>query len=293
MKTSKLKSNFPPYKNISSTTVQTKATLLLQLNEFEKKYRQDVNNFKDWFNKTMEIRKSYKELVNKCYSNVEHYEKILKDVQKGNIPHVLKLERSFLLSKDEKELEPIYVEKKYLTKEMIQQEITLNKSEVKGGEYQYSLYTKLINNSMLENRVREKLAFLASYSIDYLERGPEAIAANNEKHFNYYSYLEIPCEGVLGDKNFAFEKVLFNQKEVKSFLKEYFNYIHNDSLQPSLLIKQSKVKKHRFVKETFEKLARRKANKDKTKKDILYLVASELKISYEAAKYNLYYKSKS
>lgn len=289
-----------PVKN----SLYTKATVLLELRDFEKKYREEANKFEKWLDTTMKKRNAYKVMWNKVISEMEYNKSVLTKLRSGEIPYSVSFDRYYLTKNDEVKTKPMYIDQKHITEKILLTEIGRNESDIKACEHQHTLYTKIVNDSMLENRRKEKLAYLASFSVDYLEQGIESIEFNNNRHFSYYFNYEIPGEGTLGDKKFAFEEVSFAEIEIKAFLKEYFDYSLDENKPITITSRfkngtESKTnvwinqkQKNQIVKELFDKLSLNNENNNKSKAEILHLVATELNISEEAAKYNLYYKPK-
>lgn len=282
----------------------TKATLLLELKEFEKKYREEANGFIKWFDATMKKRNAYKEKWNKVTYELEYNKSVLTKLSNGDMPHSVSFDRYYLTENNEVKTKPMYIDQKHITEKTLLTEIRRNESDIEGCKYQYEFYTTIINDSMLENRRKEKLAYLASYAVDYLEQGSESIGFNNNRHFSYHMHLVIPSEGALGDKKFAFEEVNFTETNVREFLNEFFSYAsESDKIlingkdqvadtKEKLIIKTCKKQKNEIVKETYEKTSLSRMNKNKTKTELLNIVARKLNMSFEAAKYNYYFKPK-
>jgi len=295
------KYTMPP--NRIDMKTNSKAVLLINLKDFEKKYRNDANDFRKWFEKTIEIRKRYRDLLNKHEEEEEYLKRILDEFRSGEVQYPVIIERIILNSQNEIEIKKMYLEQKHVNESRIIREIELHKTDIKACEHHYNYYNKIINDSMIENRTKERLAYLAFFAVDYLERGSESIDFNNNRNFGYHSHLEIPSEGVLGDKNFAFEEVKFTEKDIQRFLDEYFDYTINqnnlNTIQSSHKLNKQKTiflrnrkQKNLIIKETFKKLSKPKINRDKTVTERLHLVADKLNISFEAAKWSFYYKSK-
>ncbi len=282
---------------------RSKAELLLNLKDFEKKYRNDANGFRKWFEKTIEIRKRYGDLLDKHEEEEEYLKRILDEFRSGEVQYPVIIERIILNSQNEIEIKKMYLEQRHVNENRIIREIELHKTDIKACEYQYNYYTKIINDSMLENRTKERLSYLASFAVDYLERGGESIDFNNNRNFGYHSYLEIPSEGVLGDKKFAREEVKFSEKDIQRFLEEYYDYTIDQSnlnkiqlshkpQKQSLTIPKNGKQKNLIIKEAFDKISGMQKNKNDTKEEIFNLIADKLKMNFDAVKYGYYYKSK-
>jgi len=273
-----------------------KAEVLLSLKTFAKKYHEEATQFKTWFDKTMLIRKQYAELINMHNDQLDYLQYIFDNLYTENIRFPISLKRFSHGPENEVLINNDYLEKRHATEENINREISFEREDVKACEYLHKRYSKIINDAMIENRNREKIAYKADYAIDLLERGFESIELNNSKNYAYHSHFQIPSEGVLGDRKFAFESVHFSKEEIEEFLSGYFDYTipggTNKNGNPHSVQRERELL-HIKIKNMVNKESAYKVNKLKKKKDIMYLVADKLGKSFEAVKWNYYYKAKS